>query len=87
MDEIKSKIDSQYMKFTFAGLISLRDPPKRGVPDAVKKCRSAGIKVVRITGDQPVTAEEISKDVGIIINKTNLDYIYDNAIDLDAMTE
>jgi len=37
--------------FTFLGLISLIDPPKFDVPDAVKKCQSAGIKVIMVTGD------------------------------------
>ena len=36
--------------FTFIGLISLRDPPKDNVPSAVIKCKSAGIKVIMITG-------------------------------------
>jgi P-type E1-E2 ATPase len=35
----------------FIGLISLLDPPRKGVDVAVKKCRNAGIKVIMITGD------------------------------------
>lgn len=42
------------------------DPPKSSVPDAVAKCRSAGIKVVMVTGDHPITAAAIAKTVGII---------------------
>merc|ERR1719209_1158399 len=42
------------------------DPPKASVPDAVVKCRSAGIKVIMVTGDHPVTAQAIAKEVGII---------------------
>lgn len=42
------------------------DPPKSSVPDAVAKCRSAGIKVVMVTGDHPITAAAIAKNVGII---------------------
>lgn len=37
--------------FTFAGLISLIDPPKVSVPSAILECRSAGIKVIMVTGD------------------------------------
>jgi sodium/potassium-transporting ATPase subunit alpha len=44
-------------EFTFAGLISLMDPPKRGVRKAVAACRTAGIQVVMVTGDHPLTAE------------------------------
>lgn len=42
------------------------DPPRAAVPDAVSKCRSAGIKVVMVTGDHPITAKAIAKSVGII---------------------
>jgi len=47
--------------FTFVGLISLIDPPKESVPFAVLKCKSAGIKVIMVTGDQPPTAAAIAK--------------------------
>ncbi|EDL39029.1 mCG142116 [Mus musculus] len=50
----------------FAGLISMIDPPRTAVPDAVSKCRSAGIKVIMVTGDHPITAKAIAKSVGII---------------------
>lgn len=43
--------------FVFLGLISLMDPPKKGVKKAVAACRTAGIQVVMITGDHPLTAE------------------------------
>jgi len=51
---------------TFVGLMSMIDPPRAAVPDAVAKCRSAGIKVIMVTGDHPITAEAIAKSVGII---------------------
>ena len=50
----------------FVGLMSLIDPPRAAVPDAVTKCRSAGIKVIMVTGDHPITAKAIAKSVGII---------------------
>ncbi|XP_077011980.1 potassium-transporting ATPase alpha chain 2 [Tamandua tetradactyla] len=52
--------------FCFVGLLSMIDPPRSTVPDAVTKCRSAGIKVIMITGDHPITAKAIAKSVGII---------------------
>ena len=42
------------------------DPPRAAVPDAVSKCRSAGIKVIMVTGDHPITAKAIARSVGII---------------------
>merc|ERR1712226_1710977 len=50
----------------FVGLMSMIDPPRAAVPDAVGKCRSAGIKVIMVTGDHPITAKAIAKSVGII---------------------
>ncbi|KAH9522382.1 Sodium/potassium-transporting ATPase subunit alpha-1 [Dermatophagoides farinae] len=54
----------------FLGLISMIDPPRAAVPDAVAKCRSAGIKVIMVTGDHPITAKAIAKAVGIISEGT-----------------
>jgi len=51
---------------TFIGLMAMIDPPRAAVPDAVGKCRSAGIKVIMVTGDHPITAKAIAKGVGII---------------------
>merc|ERR1711971_1241792 len=61
-DEVNSPIDN----LRFVGLISMIDPPRAAVPDAVAKCRSAGIKVIMVTGDHPITPKAIAKSVGII---------------------
>lgn len=65
------QFDSEEVNFpiealTFVGLMSMIDPPRAGVPDAVSKCKSAGIKVIMVTGDHPITAAAIAKNVGII---------------------
>ncbi|KAF2900898.1 hypothetical protein ILUMI_05303 [Ignelater luminosus] len=57
----------------FLGFISLIDPPRPQVKDAVAKCRSAGIKVIMVTGDHPVTAKAIAKAVGIITTNDTID--------------
>ncbi|XP_055330378.1 sodium/potassium-transporting ATPase subunit alpha-B-like [Paramacrobiotus metropolitanus] len=54
----------------FLGLLSLVDPPRAAVPDAVAKCRSAGVQVIMVTGDHPVTAKAIARSVGIISEGT-----------------
>lgn len=59
------------VKFTFVGLISLVDPPRPGVAEAITNCRAAGIKVAMVTGDHPLTAEAIARKIGIIIQPTS----------------
>lgn len=54
----------------FVGIVSLTDPPRDTVPFAVLKCQAAGIKVIMVTGDQPVTAAAIAKQCHIIREKT-----------------
>lgn len=49
----------------FIGLVSLNDPPRMYVDYSVDVCRGAGIKVIMVTGDQPVTAAAIAKKVNI----------------------
>jgi len=52
-------------EFAILGLIGLSDPIRDTVPQAVKECYKAGIRVIMITGDYPVTAINIGKDIGI----------------------
>ena len=54
----------------FLGLVSLVDPPKETVPGAIAMCRSAGVRVVMVTGDHPLTAAAIARQVGIITTNT-----------------
>lgn len=51
--------------FEFIGLIGLSDPIRQQVPDAVKECQKAGIRVIMITGDYPVTAQNIAREIGL----------------------
>jgi len=50
---------------TFLGLAGMMDPPREGAKEAVAMCAAAGIKTVMITGDHPVTAVRIARDLGI----------------------
>jgi Ca2+-transporting ATPase len=53
---------------TFVGLFGMIDPPRAEVKDAVALTRSAGIRTVMITGDHPLTAAEIARQLGIADN-------------------
>ncbi|KAM9962467.1 hypothetical protein ACTFIR_005375 [Dictyostelium discoideum] len=50
----------------FVGLTALMDPPRPGVPEAIRTCKEAGIRVMMVTGDHPLTGTAIAKQVGII---------------------
>lgn len=53
-------------ELTFVGLVAILDPPRADVPEAVYKARSAGMRVIMMTGDHELTAEAIARKVGII---------------------
>ena len=58
--------DTQHdFDFRFVGLVGLADPLRPSVPQAVRECRAAGIRVVMITGDYPATARAIAHQAGI----------------------
>ncbi|KAK3385719.1 E1-E2 ATPase-domain-containing protein [Podospora didyma] len=56
--------------FIFVGLASLQDPPKHGVREAIGSCRAAGIKVIMVTGDHPLTAEAIGRKINLMLGET-----------------
>ncbi len=51
--------------FTFLGLVGFADPVRPQVADAVKECYTAGIRVIMITGDYPLTAQNIGRQIGL----------------------
>lgn len=51
--------------FCFVALIAMLDPPRPEVAEAVARCRTAGIRIIVITGDHPLTAAAIARRVGI----------------------
>ncbi len=67
----------------FSGLISFEDPPRKGVKETIAKAAEAGIRTIMVTGDHPLTARFIAKEVGILAE--------DNQVltgeDLDKLSE
>ena len=51
--------------FEFTGLLGLADPLRAEIPEAVRQCREAGIRIVMITGDYPATARAIAQQAGL----------------------
>ncbi len=61
-----SQVEQLERDLTFIGLIGMIDPPRPEVKMAVETCRQAGIRPVMITGDHPLTALAIARQLGII---------------------
>lgn len=63
-------LEEPYEELTFLGMVALRDPPRKDVTDALDACKSAGVRVVMVTGDQPLTAMSVARSVGLIEGET-----------------
>jgi Ca2+-transporting ATPase len=55
-----------YKDLTLLGIVGLEDPPREGVKDSITACHQAGIRVIMVTGDQPITARNIGLAVGVV---------------------
>ncbi len=70
--------------YEFLGLVGLADPLRPSVPGAVSECRSAGIRVVMITGDYPATAKAIAGQAGLdadeVVNGEELERLSDSEL-------
>uniref|UniRef100_A0A8D9EII8 Sodium/potassium-transporting ATPase subunit alpha n=1 Tax=Cacopsylla melanoneura TaxID=428564 RepID=A0A8D9EII8_9HEMI len=62
--------------FRFIGLMSLYDPPRPEVSDAIDDCHKAGIRVIMVTGDHPFTAKTIAKKCHILSENSSDDQVY-----------
>ncbi len=75
----------------FLGLAGMIDPPRIEAAEAVKLCRSAGIRPVMITGDHKITAMAIAQKLGILteggkaLSGVELDALSDEALECDLM--
>lgn len=69
----------------FVGIAAMIDAPREEVKDSIALCKSAGIKVIMITGDHPLTAKAVGDEIGIsngrIMRGEELDKISDDELD------
>ncbi|KDE09553.1 hypothetical protein, variant [Microbotryum lychnidis-dioicae p1A1 Lamole] len=72
---------------TFVSLVSLEDPPKHGVREAVGTLRRAGIQVMMVTGDHPATAEAIARKINLISGETKADVAKRTGRPVDSIDE
>lgn len=65
-EEGKINQDDYLNALTYVAMIAFIDPPRLDIKEAMLTCRKAGIKIVMITGDHPLTALNIAKQVGLV---------------------
>jgi Ca2+-transporting ATPase len=62
----KHSLESVESDMIFVGLVAMMDPPRKETKTAIRLCKEAGIKVVMLTGDHPITARAIASKVGLV---------------------
>jgi Ca2+-transporting ATPase len=78
-------LDNARSGLTLLGLVGLMDPPRPEARAAINACRSAGVRVVMITGDHPLTAQAIAGELGLLADAKADRVVTGRA--LDAMDE
>jgi len=61
----ETEVELVEQELIFVGMVGMIDPPRAEVKEAVQVCRTAGIRPVMITGDHPLTALQIAKELGV----------------------
>jgi len=71
LEELPSVIEEETVEkeMIFVGMTGMIDPPRPEVRQAVQECRTAGIRPVMITGDHPLTARHIARELGILTSE------------------
>lgn len=74
--------ESVEKNLTFLGLVGMMDPPRKEVKEAIEDCKNAGIAVKMVTGDNPVTARSIAREIELTDNPNVL-----TGQDIEKMSE
>jgi len=77
-----ASIESAENEMTLLGLVGMMDPPRAEAKAAVRVCLDAGIRPIMITGDHPLTASAVAREIGILTDQRVV-----SGRDLDAMTD
>ena len=67
---------------TLLGLVGMMDPPRAEAKEAVRVCLNAGIRPIMITGDHPLTASAVAREIGILTDQRVV-----SGRDLDKMAD
>mmetsp|Transcript_3602 Transcript_3602/g.6125 ORF Transcript_3602/g.6125 Transcript_3602/m.6125 type:complete len:913 (-) Transcript_3602:36-2774(-) len=82
---------SRYSEFeqgaTFLGVVCIKDPVREGIDKCIAQCKTAGIKVIMITGDSKETAKAIARDVGILVSGDSAEQRVFTGDQFEAMSE
>jgi Ca2+-transporting ATPase len=78
----EASIENAEHAMTFLGLVGMIDPPRSEAKAAVQACELAGIKVAMITGDHPLTAQAVARELGLLKTGRSV-----TGAELEAMSE
>ncbi len=84
-------IEAAEQEMTFLGLLGMIDPPRPEAKKAIQTCEEAGIKVIMITGDHPLTAQAVARELGLlkngrVVTGAELEAMSDEAFDREVET-
>jgi magnesium-transporting ATPase (P-type) len=65
-DGVDREPDAIEHDLEFLGLVGMIDPPRPEVPEAIRRCAQAGVRIIMVTGDSPRTAEAIARQIGLV---------------------
>lgn len=69
---VRYEVENVEADLTFVGLAAMMDPPRPEVEEAIRKCHTAGIKVIMITGDYGLTAESVARRIGMVKERPSI---------------